>query len=538
MADLTYDIAVVGAGHNGLVLACYLARAGLKVGVFELASHVGGGASTEEVTLPGFRHNLHSMLHYWISYGPVFRELDLPRRGVRYVYPDAQYAMVFPDGRSLVLYKDLERTCAEIARFSKRDAGAYRDLFRRFSGMLPLMMEATFQPPMPPSTAARFLEASVEGLELLRMQASSPKTLLDETFNSDEVKTWIGLMVAQGGHPWDVEGASFMVIGSFAGVHIWPFGLCVGGSRELGEGLARALVAAGGEIHAGCGVRRITVEGGRAVGLVLADGRVVAARRAVASSVEVRPTMLELVGEQALDPEFARKVRRYRSDAIVLFTPHLALAEPPRYSAADHNPDVSSCFAVGWGVSSTEDLESQFADARAGRLPSRLGGMSFAPSVLDPSQAPPGKHTAFVWQLTAYELREMGWDHVKSSVGSRLLEVWRRYAPNMTEDNVLARFDYSPLDIERSNPSMVQGSAVHGDIAPDQMGPFRPVPGFNYRMPVEGLYLCGGSTHPMGGIIGACGRNAATVLADDLGIERWWRLPSEEPRSVWAALRT
>jgi phytoene dehydrogenase-like protein len=514
-----------------LTLGCYLARAGLSVGVFELAEHVGGGASTEEVTIPGFRHNLHSMLHYWISYGPTFRELHLARHGVRYVYPEAQYAQVFKDGRSLVLYKDLERTCAQIAAFSKRDADAYRDLYRRFESMLPMLMEASFMPPMPPSTAPRFLEQSMEGLEMLRMQQSSPRTLLEETFESDEVKAWIGLMVAQAGHPYDVEGASFMVIGSFAGVHTWPFGLCVGGSRELAEAMARALREHDGDIRVSSPVKRIVVEGGRAVGLELEDGRTVEARRAVASNVEVRPTMLQLVGEGELDPDFVRKVKRYKSDAIVLYTPHLALNEPPRY--ATDNPDVNSCLAVGWGVDTTEDLESQFDDARRRRFPSRPGGMSFSPTVLDPTQAPNGKHTAFVWQLTSYHLP---WDEKKQEFGDELLEVWRTYAPNMTKENILGRFDYSPRDIERSNPSMVEGGAVHGDITPDQMGPFRPVPGFNYRMPIEGLYLCGGSTHPMGGIIGACGRNAATVLADDLGVERWWKLPTEEPGSTWAAL--
>src|SRR5438132_7890684 len=135
MADLSYDVAVVGAGHNGLTLAMYLQRAGLSVGVFELAHHVGGGASTEEVTLPGFRHNLHSMLHYWISYGPTFRELDLPAHGVRYLYPDAQYALVFRDGRSLVLYKDLDRTCAECARLSKHWDEAYSGLYHMCDAM-------------------------------------------------------------------------------------------------------------------------------------------------------------------------------------------------------------------------------------------------------------------------------------------------------------------------------------------------------------------------------------------------------------------
>ena len=524
-----HDIAVIGAGHNGLTLAAYLARAGLDVGVYELADHVGGGASTEEVTLPGFKHNLHSMLHYWIAYGPVFRELDLPANGARYVYPEKQYAMVFRDGRALVLYKDLERTCESIAQFSKADADAYRDFYNRWSPLFPMMLDAAFMPPLPPSTAARMLEQSVEGLEMLRMQASSPKALLDETFSDDRVKAWIGLMVAQGGHPYDVEGASFMVLGSFCGVHAMPFGLSIGGSRELAEAMARVCRNLGVTIETGVGVSKIGLDGGRASSLVLDDGREIVARKAVVSNVEVRPTMLGLVGEANLDPEIARRVRRYRSDAIVLYTPHLALKEAPRYVA----PEANDAFAIGWGIEGCADLESQFEDARARRFPSVPGGMSFSPTVHDPSQAPDGNHTAFCWQLTNYHV---DWDASKREFGDELMDAWRVYAPNLTPDNIMARFDYSPRDIERSNPSMVEGGAVHGDITPDQMGAFRPLPGYNYRMPVDGLYLCGGSTHPMGGITGAPGRNAATVLADDLGVARWWRLASEQPGSIWSAL--
>jgi phytoene dehydrogenase-like protein len=528
MSD-AHDVVVVGAGHNGLTLAFYLARAGLDVGVYELADNVGGGASTEEVTLPGFRHNLHSMLHYWIMYGPTFREMDLTARGVRYEIPDKQYALAFADGRALVLYKDLDRTCRSIAAFSKADADAYRDFYNRYSPLFPMMLDATFMPPLPPSTAARMLEGSVEGLEMLRMQASSPRALLDEVFTSDEVKAWIGLMVAQGGHPYDVEGGSFMVLGSFCGVHAMPFGLCVGGSRELAEGMACACRDAGVRIETGARVRRIALDGGRASAIELADGRTVRARKAVVSNVEIRPTMLDLVGESNIEPDLARRVRRYRSDAIVLYTPHLALNEAPRYTAEECN----DAFATGWGIESTEQLERQFEDARARRLPSVKGGMSFAPTVHDPSQAPAGKHTAFCWQLTSYHC---DWDARKRAFGDELMERWRAYAPNLGGDNVLARFDYSPRDIERHNPSMVEGGAVHGDITPDQMGAFRPLPGYNYRMPVDGLYLCGGSTHPMGGIIGACGRNAATVLADDLGVERWWKLPNEQPGSAWTSV--
>ena len=525
----THDVVVVGGGHNGLTLAAYLARAGLDVGVYEMAPNIGGGASTEEVTLPGFRHNLHSMLHYWIAYGPTFRELELEANGCRYIYPEKQYALAFRDGRALVLYKDLERTCESIGRFSRRDADAYRDLYKRWEPVLPLMLDAAFMPPLPPSVSARMLEQSIEGLETLRMQWSSPKAMLEETFESDEVRAWIGLMVAQGGHPYDVEGGSFMVIGSFCGVHAMPFGLAVGGSRQLAEALATVCRAAGVHIETNTAVREITLDGGRASGVVLEDSRTIRARKAVVSNLDVRLTMLDLLGEPALEPDFARKVRRYRSDAIVLFTPHLALDEPPRYIAEEAN----DAFAVGWGIEGCSDLEAQFADARARRFPSVLGGMSFSPTVHDQTQAPAGKHTAFTWQLTSFHL---DWDSEKSAVGDALLERWADYAPNI-RSAAIARFDYSPLDISRSNPSMVEGGAVHGDITPDQMGIFRPVPGYNYRMPVDGLYLCGGSTHPMGGIIGACGRNAATIVADDLGVQRWWKLPSEEPGSIWSIVQ-
>ncbi|MFN2613647.1 MAG: phytoene desaturase family protein [Actinomycetota bacterium] len=522
----SHDIVVVGGGHNGLTLAAYLARAGLDVGVYEMAPHAGGGASTEEVTLPGFKHNMHSMLHYWIAYGPTFRELELAAHGCRYLYPEKQYALAFEDGRALVLYKDLERTCESIARFSRRDADAYRDLYKRWEAVLPLMLDAAFMPPLPPSVSARMLESSIEGLEVLRMQWSSPKAMLEETFESDAVRAWIGLMVAQGGHPYDVEGGSFMVIGSVCGVHAMPFGLAIGGSRALADSLAAACRTAGATIETGARVERITLDRGRASGILLDDSREIGARKAVVSNLDVRLTMLSLVGEPSLEPDFARKVRRYRSDAIVLFTPHLALDEPPRYTASE----ADDAFAVGWGIESCEQLEQQFADARARRFPSVLGGMSFAPTVHDITQAPGGKHTAFTWQLTSYHL---DWDAEKQHIGDALVSAWRRYAPNLAP---LARYDYSPRDISRSNPSMIEGGAVHGDITPDQMGIFRPIPGYNYRMPIDRLYLCGGSTHPMGGIIGACGRNAATIVADDLGVDRWWTLPSEEPGSIWSSL--
>ena len=260
---MSYDFVVIGAGHNGLACAAYLAKAGAKVLVLERNPRVGGGCHTAEITLSGFRHNICSVVHTNIPTSPVFRDLELERHGVRYVYPEHLRGTIFPDHRSIVMYREPERMAAELARFSARDARTFRQLVDDYgevleSTYLPLM----YSPPVPPSVQGAVLEKSEEGRTLLQWQASTPVQLLDELFESEEVKvhflarlTVLGFAPDQFGQGWI---CLFRILKAEAPI-------CVGGSQQLAEGLRRALEAHGGTVRTDAEATRILLRGDRAI---------------------------------------------------------------------------------------------------------------------------------------------------------------------------------------------------------------------------------------------------------------------------------
>jgi phytoene dehydrogenase-like protein len=435
--------------------------------------------------------------------------------------------MVFKDGRSITLYKDLDATCKQIEKFSKRDAKTYKEMYYKYKDLKDILVGTLFNPPAPPTAMYGPMEGTEEGLDLLKTIINSPKVIMDELFESDEVKVWLLLMTTQAGNPSDVAGTGYLYIVMIPLFHTKPWGISVGGSRMLAEAMVKMIEAHGGEVLKESHVSKITVENGVATGVELSDGTRFTAKKAVVSNTEPQQTLLKLVGEEHLKPEFADKVKNFRWDEIVLFTPHLALNEPPKWVGSDKNPDLLKCPAIGFGLESTLDLQMQFNDIREGALPRRIGGLALIPTICDPTQAPPGKHTAFLWQYTTYNLRDGGgakWDDVKEDLADKVIEVWKEYAPNITRDNILGKYVDTPLEIERRTISMVHGSMMLGEMTQDQLGYFRPIPGWSqYRMPIKNLYLCGGSTHPCGGITGACGYNAVNVIAGDLGIKKWWK---------------
>jgi phytoene dehydrogenase-like protein len=525
--DQDYDFILIGGGHNGLTCAGYLAKAGERVIVLERRHNIGGGACTEEVTLPGFRHNLHSQMHAWIWAGPVYSDLELDKYGSKYVFPEAQIGMVFKDGRSIILYRDLDATCKQIEKFSKKDAKTYKEQYYKYKDIKEILIGTIFNPPAPPTTLYSPLEGTEDGLDFLKAVISSPKVIMDELFESEELKTLLLLMTTQAGNPSDIMGTGYLYITIVPLFHTKPWGISVGGSRMVAEAMAKMIEAHGGKVLKNSHVSRILVENGMAKGVELEDGSRFMARKAVVSNTEPQQTLLKLVGEEHLSKEFARKVKNFRWDEIVLFTPHLALNEPPKWKGYEKNPDILKCPAVGFGIEDSYELQLQFNDIREGNLPRVIGGLSITPTISDPTQAPPGKHTAFLWQYTTYNLRDEGakrWDDIKEEFADKVIEVWREYAPNITKDNILGRYVDTPLEIERRTISMVHGSMMLGEMTPDQLNYFRPFPGWSqYRMPVKNLYLCGGSTHPCGGITGACGYNAVNIIADDFGIKKWWK---------------
>ncbi|HUJ85423.1 MAG TPA: NAD(P)/FAD-dependent oxidoreductase [Burkholderiales bacterium] len=521
---MSYDFIVIGAGHNGLACAAYLARAGEKVLVVERNRRVGGACHTEEITLPGFKHNVCSVVHTHIPTSPVYRELELERHGVRYVYPEHLRGTIFPDHRSIVMYRDAERMAAELARFSARDAKTFRQLHDDYAEFidttyLPLM----YSPPLAPSLQSAELEKSEEGRTLLQWQASTPVQLLDELFESEEVKvhflarmTVLGFAPDQFGQGWI---CLFRILKAEAPI-------CVGGSQQLAHGLRGALEAHGGAVQTGAQVKRVLLRGNRAVGVELADGTRLEAAKAVITNVEPKKTFLDMVGEEALPVPFATRVRNYHSRGRSLMVLHLALSEAPRYEASAANPPVNVAFSQEmFGGTMLEQVRA-YQEIALGRAPQKEMLQITLPTLFDPSQAPAGKHTAVVWQYAPYRIEPdgpQGWQRLREDYAKHLLELWRAYAPNMTRDKILAMKIQDPTDTERSNDNLVNGVDVVGDMTPDQMGYFRPFAGWSgYRTPIEGLYMCGGYCHPGGGVHAGAGHNAAGVVAEDYKLRKWW----------------
>ncbi|MGE5129811.1 MAG: phytoene desaturase family protein [Sphingomonadaceae bacterium] len=521
---MSYDFIVIGAGHNGLACAAYLAKAGEKVLVVERSNRVGGACHTEEVTLPGFKHNVCSVVHTHIPTSPVYRELELERHGVRYVYPEHLRGTIFPDHRSIVMYRDAERMAAELARFSARDAQTFRRLYDDYAEFidatyLPLM----YSPPLAPSLQSAELEKSQEGRTLLQWQASTPVQLLDELFECEEVKvhflarmTVLGFAPDQFGQGWI---CLFRILKAEAPI-------CVGGSQQLAHGLRGALEAHGGAVQTGMAVKRVLLRGNRATGVELADGTRLDAAKAVITNVEPKKSFLGMVGEEFLPAPFVTRVRNYHSRGRSLMVLHLALAEAPRYTASVANPPVNVAFSQEMFGGSVLDQVRAYQEIASGRPPRREMLQITLPTLFDPSQAPAGKHTAVVWQYAPYRIEPggpQGWRKIRDEYAEHLLELWRSYAPNMTRDKILAMKIQDPTDTERVNDNLVNGVDVVGDMTPDQMGYFRPFAGWSdYRTPVEGLYMCGGFCHPGGGVHAGAGHNAAGVIAEDYKLRKWW----------------
>ncbi|MBI2372231.1 MAG: NAD(P)/FAD-dependent oxidoreductase [Deltaproteobacteria bacterium] len=316
--------------------------------------------------------------------------------------------------------------------------------------------------------------------------------------------------------------------------------LCKGTSHRLAHHLHRMAVSYGGDILEAREVVRVLVEDGVARGVQLADGAQVLARRFVASSLDPQTTFLQLVGPEHLDAGFARRVSGYEYSAVSpILSVNLSLREPPRYRAAEREPAVARSFMIIAGLECSADLDDLYDACRAGELPRRLFMNGACPTIHDPTQAPPGSHTAFMWPLVPYDLKDGGptrWDAIKEAVMGCYLERWRQYAPNLTPANILHAFTNSPLDIERHVPNMRGGDWMVGALNTQQMYDRRPLPELaRHRTPIDRLYLCGSCCHPGGNITGAPGYNAAGIIAADLGMDPWWH--PHDIEALWGELR-
>ncbi len=526
----SFDAVVIGAGHNGLTLGAYLARSGLDVLVLERRHEEGGGLCTEELTRPGFLHNVHANYHTFVDMAPPLADLEVESHGVTYVRPDVQMASVFDDGTALCVHTDLERTCASIARFDEADAETFRRLYTEAHGFVGLLLGTLmYQPPMSVKELTKALASfGVEGRSeflSVKLRRESINAFLDRHFSNPKVKAHLAFHAAVCGYANDLPGLAMSFPLLVGKIDNWN--LCIGGSHRLAHALWRDMAQHGGVMISDADVRSIMVEDGRAVGVVLADGTQITARRLVASTVDVEQTFLELLAPDAFPSELRERIA---GGAIAhqpwsLFSVHLALSEVPRYEAAQFDPDVDRAWVVNLGYASTEQLDDDWSAARAGRVPKMAHPNAAVNSLYDPTDAPEGCATGLLRQIAPFSLVGSGpggWDGLARWYGRHCIDAWARFAPNVS-GSVIDWVPYTPADIPRKLRNMVQGDWMMGEVSLENMLDRRPLPELSqYRTPVEGLYMAGSTQHPHGFVTFAPAYNALSVIAEDLGLEKWW----------------
>lgn len=526
MPDRKFDIIIIGAGHNGLVLGNYLARAGLKTVLLESRLEAGGGLSTEEATIPGFFHNLHSYFHDTINVMPPYLDLELEKFNARYYRPPVQAGLATRSGQAITLHTDLEKTYASIGRLSPSDAAAFKEMQENYAEFIQsVVIPALYNLPAPPSQQLMALEASPEGLEFLKISRMSPADALDEYFENEHLKALIlhQLPLPRGVlHDYAGLGSVIPLVVS----QIEHSQISIGGSHVLAHALWRAFIKNGGQSHGVSHVEKVIIEDGAAVGVEVRTGERFFADKAIVSSIDLYQSFFDLIGEEHLDESFIRELKGFKLDEFSVFSVHLALKAPPKFEASKFDGDLDMAFKWDIGLEKPSDYHDLWAEIRSGKLPERLGFFASCPTLFDPTQAPKGCHTAFLWQPAPYELKDagaQGWDDVKASYMERCLEFLREYAPNLTDENILKKVAYTPIDIERKIVNMRRGGVFMGRLILGQLEYFRPLPQLSqFKTPIKNFYLCGACCHPGGGIIGAAGFIAAGVICDDLGLAKWW----------------
>jgi phytoene dehydrogenase-like protein len=510
-----FDIVVAGAGHNSLLAAAYLAKAGYRCVVLEGRPLIGGGVKSAEITLRGFIHDTCSSAHNGILGNPVLRndELPLGEYGLEYLYPDPVFHMPFSDGSYLTQWRDLDRTCAEFAKFSKKDGEAYRRMITEYETIKPILGAITFSPVGFGKPLNERLAEHPHGKVWQRRLAMSAWDVLHENFEDDHSLTFMM------GCPYSLRPLQDPMTGRIAYL---PFHqqrqsrpLPKGGSGALTQAMGRYIEGHQGVILPNRWVRRLIIENGRCVGVECEDGSSYRAEKAVLSTIHIKQ-LVDMAPREMWGQDFLDGVATWEAGPT-LFACNMATTEAPKYAV-----EGGALSPVHSGIMASPEraLRLSYDYARGTVNVENPPIHVICCSVADPTRAPAGMHTIKIVAYQPYNLKEgpQHWDQIKEHVADVNLEYLRKFSPNLTPEKILARITESPLDLERMNPHNWHGSCHGGAQDPAQTGPLRPMPGWaQHRMPIAGLYQTGATTHPGGSVTGGPGRNAAMVMLKDFG---------------------
>ena len=538
---MTYDAVIIGAGHNGLVTACYLSRAGLKVCVVEKNDWVGGAAVSRSL-YPGFTYSNCSYVSSLFR-PEIMRDLELPKFGLQ-ILPYEGGAVFMEGGDTLGMFRDHDANRREIARHSPRDAENYdryaRDVLRHCRFIRPLLMRT---PPDPSSFRPRdlaelaWLGKQLFGLsetamyDMIRFWTMSISDYLDEYFQTPVVKAYqaVASIIGTALGPMSPGTAYVLLHHAMGDVdgNVGAWGFARGGMGSITTALSASLASSGGEVRVGHGVEKIVVRNGRATGVVLSNGDEIRAKRVV-SNMDVKRTFLKHVAESDLPSDFVNRVKKFkiRGSSGKL---NIALDCAPKFTALPAgSPHLKGDLHF---TDSIEKMERAYDDWKAGQFSRDPFQDMMIPTMIDPTMTPPGKHfmSCFV-QYAPPKINGGEWtDQDRDAFGATCIDQIEKYAPGF-KNSILHVEVRTPRELE-AEVGLTEGNIFQGELTFDQLLFNRPVPGYaQYRSPIRDLWICGSSTHPGGGVMGAPGRNAAAEILRDI------RTPAKDMSDAYAVL--
>jgi beta-carotene ketolase (CrtO type) len=528
-----YDAIVIGAGHNGLTCACYLAKAGLKVLVIEQYHSIGGMTITEEVTLPGFNSDVHAFGYQLANLSPVPFELNLSKYAFELLRPEISYSHVFPDGGYISMYRNINHTIKSIEKYSKRDSLTWKKMFERYVGERNSIISAINSPPLPLSSQLAAIDrnsnTTTDDEISFRSKLQSVRSWCNEWFESEEAKIMFGTFSSFVGlSPDDAGGGEISYLFSSI-IQDGGNNVVKGGFTNLCLALSKYLQSKGGEIITNTAVTKIIIKKGiGAVGVKLDNGKEIGVKKVVAST-DPSTLVLKLIGEEHFNTKIVKGIKNFEWGDSVLAV-YLAMEAPAVYLAGT---EIIPSAQLHFSPQSLDYLTKIFYECRSGILPSEPLVIMSNDSVADPSRVPIGKHLLkFLVLSVPYKIRRnnetsvgktslpIDWGQVGTKYGDHIVDMINdKYISNLKKI-ILKQVVYSPIDFETRPSTSIYGTLSCGALVPYQTSSMRPIPELGrYKTSIHNIYMCGAGSHPGPGVSMAPGRNAAQIILSDLNID-------------------